>query len=856
MHGRQRGIRSSLRALASAVATFAFLTSVSAKASSFEVLKAFRTNSAIPNPLCVGRDGILYGTTQDGGDHAQGEIFSLDQRGVFMSLHSFNGVDGATPLAALVEAGDGDFYGTTSSGGDYSQGTVFKINKNGAFTTLHSFVAADGAGAFAALVLGPDEALYGRSYGGAGGAGAVFRLEPGGSFSILRSFTSAEGTPEVMFRASDGALYGITQTAWSVTGYGTMFKVGAGGEITILHVFNGRDGGRPNGGFVQAVDGAFYGVATIRVYTIDTLGTLRVLHSYGNSPDILLASRSGGVYGTALETSSTGTNYTDLVKFDTSGVYKVLHAFYNPPFWMTEADDGTLYGMVYLDEGLSVFRLTQSGEFTRVYTFAQASTPTRELAFGSDGVLYGGSRSEPDGIFRLDTQGTFEVLHDFTGNDGTGPGPLVAGYDGVLYGATVGGGAHSGNGTIFRIDRDGTFTSLHSFSGFDGSRPWKLIRGNDGNVYGTSKYGEPYGTVFRVSADGSFTTLHSFDGIEGAIPRDLVQGSDGALYGATVSGSGVIYRVTPTGNFVVLHAFDGLDGRVPSRLIEGEAGMFYGVTGEGGPNGYGTVFRVDARGNFITLYSFKDSDGCGPDNDAGLTRGRDAALYGTTGGCDLTAGIVFRLDAHGHVVPFHKFEPATEGSLPAHGLVSGGDGALYGTTTSGAAHGAGAIFRLDAHRQLTVLHAFEFAPSGGPLLEGDDGAFYGALYTYQGDGIFRIDRDGRYAILHSFDFARDGGDPSQSLIKGAEGKLFGTASAGGPLAGGTVYGLSPYLGGDANGDFSLDVTDVFALIDYLFAGAPAPVPLLRADANGDGVVDVSDVFYLIQYLYAGGPPPA
>jgi hypothetical protein len=27
------------------------------------------------------------------------------------------------------------------------------------------------------------------------------------------------------------------------------------------------------------------------------------------------------------------------------------------------------------------------------------------------------------------------------------------------------------------------------------------------------------------------------------------------------------------------------------------------------------------------------------------------------------------------------------------------------------------------------------------------------------------------------------------------------------------------------------------------------------DVNGDGVVDVSDVFYLINYLFAGGPAP-
>jgi hypothetical protein len=59
--------------------------------------------------------------------------------------------------------------------------------------------------------------------------------------------------------------------------------------------------------------------------------------------------------------------------------------------------------------------------------------------------------------------------------------------------------------------------------------------------------------------------------------------------------------------------------------------------------------------------------------------------------------------------------------------------------------------------------------------------------------------------------------------------------------------------GDANGDGSVTVGDVFYLINYLFAGGPAPIG--SGDANGDGSVTVSDVFYLINYLFAGGPAP-
>jgi hypothetical protein len=59
--------------------------------------------------------------------------------------------------------------------------------------------------------------------------------------------------------------------------------------------------------------------------------------------------------------------------------------------------------------------------------------------------------------------------------------------------------------------------------------------------------------------------------------------------------------------------------------------------------------------------------------------------------------------------------------------------------------------------------------------------------------------------------------------------------------------------GDANGDAKADVTDVFFLINALFAsGAP---PTACGNANGDALTDVADVFYLINFLFAGGAIP-
>ncbi len=59
--------------------------------------------------------------------------------------------------------------------------------------------------------------------------------------------------------------------------------------------------------------------------------------------------------------------------------------------------------------------------------------------------------------------------------------------------------------------------------------------------------------------------------------------------------------------------------------------------------------------------------------------------------------------------------------------------------------------------------------------------------------------------------------------------------------------------GDANGDGSYGVADIFYLINFFFADGPPP--LGNADANGDNAVTVSDIFYMINNLFSGGPSP-
>jgi uncharacterized repeat protein (TIGR03803 family) len=54
-------------------------------------------------------------------------------------------LDGGQPTVGLVQGTDGNFYGATTYGGASGDGTVFEISPVGKFTLRHTFDAVDGA---------------------------------------------------------------------------------------------------------------------------------------------------------------------------------------------------------------------------------------------------------------------------------------------------------------------------------------------------------------------------------------------------------------------------------------------------------------------------------------------------------------------------------------------------------------------------------------------------------------------------------------------------------------------------------------------------------------------------------------
>jgi uncharacterized repeat protein (TIGR03803 family) len=242
-----------------------------------------------------GSDSNFYGTTCGtdgrGPDPSWGSIFKISPGGVLTPLYAFtNGVDGATPTAALVQAADGNFYGTADNGGTNGDGTVFRITSDGVLTPLYSFTnGVDGAIPTAGLVQASDGNFYGTTYGGGTkNVGSVFRITSGGVLTALYSFTNGvdcAGPFAGLIQGSDGNFYGITRYGGRKEA-GGIFKITPGGILTPLYTFtNGLDGERPYGGLVQGSNGNLYGTTEFGGVSGSGAGTFFQL-SLADSPII------------------------------------------------------------------------------------------------------------------------------------------------------------------------------------------------------------------------------------------------------------------------------------------------------------------------------------------------------------------------------------------------------------------------------------------------------------------------------------------------------------------------------------------------------------------------------------------
>lgn len=317
--------------------------------------------------LVLGTGGSLFGTTSTSGT-GWGSVFKLtpSQTGGWteQTLYTFTGgADGGIPHSDLIIGKNNVLYGTTEIGGAHGYGTVFQVApSNGTWTekVLYSFAGgADGANPEAGVtLLSSNGVLYGTTYnGGTAGMGTVFEVIPsvnGWSEKVLYNFKGgSDGANPVadLTLSSTGALYGTTYQGGSVTitnsppscttttpcvytNWGVVFQVSPqGGGVwteTVLYTFTGgSDGGSPESALIIGPNGVLYGSTFWggtptpcsvggypqgcgTIYQLappqggGTTWTQTVLHTFtGSSPDgahpylnLALNSTSGALFGT------------------------------------------------------------------------------------------------------------------------------------------------------------------------------------------------------------------------------------------------------------------------------------------------------------------------------------------------------------------------------------------------------------------------------------------------------------------------------------------------------------------------------------------------------------------------------
>jgi uncharacterized repeat protein (TIGR03803 family) len=197
----------------------------------FTPLHSFTGTNDGANPyagLIQGADGSLYGTTENGGTNGFGTVFRFAANGALTTLAAFGNTNGAYPQAGVIQASDGNFYGTTSAGGAYTNqsglgyGTIFKLATNATLTTLMSFNGTNGASPQAGLLQSADGSFYGTTAnGGTNGYGTVFRLSVIVPPPKFQTVTMAGTTLTLTWSATVGRSYqmlyktNLNQAVWN-----------------------------------------------------------------------------------------------------------------------------------------------------------------------------------------------------------------------------------------------------------------------------------------------------------------------------------------------------------------------------------------------------------------------------------------------------------------------------------------------------------------------------------------------------------------------------------------------------------------------------------------------------------------
>ena len=269
------------------------------------------TNGAVPcTGLIQGKDGKLYGATQQGALNGSGNIYKMTTAGVPTDLHDFNNATDAScvnnigPPVNLLQVADGSFYGVNPAYGPDGNGSIYKLTSTNVFTAfLFPNPAVEGQLPSSTLIQHTNGLLYGTTPGGGGGSGGCPQVCQGTFFSVATGdapFVSLEPTERTGNVGASVGMFGQRFSSASVVKFGGV----AATKVTLSGTT-----------YLTAVVSAGAHTGSVTVTTGTT--TLTSPQTYKVKPKITNFSPSSGTVGTLVTINGTGLIQTSAVKFGT-----------------------------------------------------------------------------------------------------------------------------------------------------------------------------------------------------------------------------------------------------------------------------------------------------------------------------------------------------------------------------------------------------------------------------------------------------------------------------------------------------------------------------------------------------------
>ena len=547
----------------------------------------------------------------------------------------------------------------------------------------------------------------------------------------------------------------------------------------------------------------------------------------GDEPGLLVDGGNGILYGM---TEDGGKNNLGVIfKYDyVSDVYTVLYNFgengetYNPDInSLVLSNNNKLYGYSKknynnsLDYGV-LFKLDLSNNsFSEIHDFSMAR-PVGRLILASDGNVYGCqaevytlSNNDPDfgWIIGINTNSdNVFTVHEFDADTEGLPTDGLVENNGILYGITK-----TKKTTIFKYDlSSSTYTILEDMSltdiDFEGSPVYA-----DEKIYGITRNGTSSGSggVYRYDiANDVFSFVHVFNTEREEPNANVIMAKDGCLYGTTfIRGNsdngeyGVLYKLsfseTTSGTYSVLHTYTcAFHGEYLTEA--GNYGNIY-ITDLGDGNDLNVW--VPATNTYKFKFKFtRYETGRYPKGSLAVNRYKTLTGF-TSGGGRTDVGTEFKYDNtdsdiyhsslnDGHSDINGEVTLFTKNNVPVELVL----------TKSGGDNNKGCIYDMD-----WVVYSFDGtngAYPNGSLIKAANGKLYG-LTSGGGDNdkgvIFEYDYQplpAVYTKLVDFD-GTNGANPYGSLLEASDGRLYGTTSKGGDNDMGTIFyyntSTNPYV---------------------------------------------------------------